>query len=110
MAFYNQCIRDIINNMTRFRGFKLILITMLYNNKGVNYDIYIQITIFLLLLAAILNKIFMIDIDLAQYIAICLMVFYYFFYYLFCYLYQKELKRAKQDEIKKAYDYSKIVI
>ncbi len=100
----------IINNMTRFRGFKLILITMLYNNKGVNYDIYIQITIFLLLLAAILNKIFMIDIDLAQYIAICLMVFYYFFYYLFCYLYQKELKRAKQDEIKKAYDYSKIVI
>ena len=43
----------------------------------------------------------MIDIDLAQYIAICLMVFYYFFYYLFCYLYQKELKRAKQDKIKK---------
>ena len=96
--------------MTRFRGFKLILITMLYNNKGVNYDIYIQITIFLLLLVAILNKIFMIDIELAQYIAICLMVFYYFFYYLFCYLYQKELKRAKQDKIKKAYDYSKIVI
>ena len=52
----------------------------------------------------------MIDIELAQYIAVCLMVFYYFFYYLFCYLYQKELKRAKQDKIKKAYDYSKIVI
>ena len=69
-----------------------------------------KLLFFLLLLAAILNKIFMIDIDLAQYIAICLMVFYYFFYYLFCYLYQKELKRAKQDKIKKAYDYSKIVI
>lgn len=69
-----------------------------------------KLLFFLLLLTAILNKIFMIDIELAQYIAICLMVFYYFFYYLFCYLYQKELKRAKQDEIKKAYDYSKIVI
>ena len=60
-----------------------------------------KLLFFLLLLVAILNKIFMIDIDLAQYIAICLMVFYYFFYYLFCYLYQKELKRAKQDKIKK---------
>lgn len=65
-----------------------------------------KLLFFLLLLIAILNKIFMIDIDLAQYIAVCLMVF----YYLFCYLYQKELKRAKQDKIKKAYDYSKIVI
>ena len=69
-----------------------------------------KLLFFLLLLTAILNKIFMIDIDLAQYIAVCLMVFYYFFYYLFCYLYQKELKRAKQDKIKKACDYSKIVI
>lgn len=69
-----------------------------------------KLLFFLLLLAAILNKIFMIDIELAQYIAICLMVFYCFFYYLVCYLYQKELKRAKQDKIKKAYDYSKIVI
>lgn len=69
-----------------------------------------KLLFFLLLLTAILNKIFMIDIDLAQYIAICLIVFYYFFYYLFCYLHQKELKRAKQDKIKKAYDYSKIVI
>lgn len=69
-----------------------------------------KLLFFLLLLTAILNKIFMIDIELAQYIAICLIVFYYFFYYLFCYLYQKELKRAKQDKIKKAYDYSKIVI
>lgn len=69
-----------------------------------------KLLFFLLLLTAILNKIFMIDIELAQYIAICLMVFYYFFYYLFRYLYQKELKRAKQDKIKKAYDYSKIVI
>ncbi len=69
-----------------------------------------KLLFFLLLLTAILNKIFMIDIDLAEYIAISLIVFYYFFYYLFCYLYQKELKRAKQDKIKKAYDYSKIVI
>lgn len=69
-----------------------------------------KLLFFLLLLTAILNKIFMIDIELAQYIAICLMVFYYFFYYLFRYLYQKELKRARQDKIKKAYDYSKIVI
>ena len=60
-----------------------------------------KLLFFLLLLTAILNKIFMIDIELAQYIAVCLMVFYYFFYYLFCYLYQKELKRAKQDKIKK---------
>ena len=78
------------NNMTRFRGFKLILITMLFNNKGVNYDIYIQITIFLLLLVAILNKIFMIDIELAQYIAICLMVFYYFFFIIFFAIYTKK--------------------
>lgn len=69
-----------------------------------------KLLFFLLLLVAILNKIFMIDINLAQYIAVCLIVFYYFFYYLFRYLYQKELKRAKQDKIKKAYDYSKIVI
>ena len=61
-----------------------------------------KLLFFLLLLTAILNKIFMIDIELAQYIAICLMVFYYFFYYLFCYLYQKELKRAKPDKIKKS--------
>ena len=60
-----------------------------------------KLLFFLLLLAAILNKIFMIDIELAQYIAVCLIVFYYFFYYLFRYLYQKELKRAKQDKIKK---------
>lgn len=38
-----------------------------------------KLLFFLLLLIAILNKIFMIDIDLAQYIAICLMIFYYFF-------------------------------
>lgn len=79
-------------------------------NKGVNYDIYIQITIFLLLLVAILNKIFYDRYRFSTIYSYMLDGFLLLFYYLFCYLYQKELKRAKQDKIKKAYDYSKIVI
>ena len=54
-----------------------------------------KLLFFLLLLIAILNKIFMIDIDLAQYIAICLMVFYYFFYYLYLLFIPKRVKKSQ---------------
>lgn len=54
-----------------------------------------KLLFFLLLLVAILNKIFMIDIDLAQYIAICLMVFYYFFLLSFLLFIPKRVKKSQ---------------